>query len=253
MHMDKGNLWAARADRKSSENVDDGSSARHRGPAGRRDGRGRSTSRAGRRIRHQRRVRLHDRIGGRLRLAPRPCRGPGQPVTIRYFGGEHTRRASWRSRPSTRRCIDSAARDMTSDESRIKANTASLDLTGIDTVIFDKDGTLIDFHAMSAAGRVSSADRLDDMIRRPVSLDVCATNRLRSDHGRVAPEGCSPPGRWRDRRDVARSAPLVPERRGSWRTTAAASLVPDPAGSPSRSATCRRSSAASAPTDGASR
>src|SRR6476619_1045744 len=98
-----------------------------------------------------------------------------------------SRRASRRSRCSTRRCVDSGARDMTPDESRIKAERPPrLDLTGIETVIFDKDGTLIDFHAMWGGWARQLGDRLDLVIRRPVSLDVYATIGFDPTTGRVA-------------------------------------------------------------------
>src|SRR6476659_491932 len=79
---------------------------------------------------------------------------------------------------------------MTSDESRSKAERPpGLDLTGIDTIIFDKDGTLIDFHAMWGGWARKIGDRLDDGIRRPVSLDVYATIGFDPTTGRVAPGG----------------------------------------------------------------
>jgi phosphoglycolate phosphatase len=64
-----------------------------------------------------------------------------------------------------------------------------VDLTGIDVVIFDKDGTLIDFHAMWGGWARALGDRLDATIRRPVSLDVFAAIGFDPASGRVAPRG----------------------------------------------------------------
>jgi phosphoglycolate phosphatase len=65
----------------------------------------------------------------------------------------------------------------------------SPDLTGIDVVIFDKDGTLIDFHAMWGGWARGLGARLDGAIRRPVSLDVFAAIGFDPSTGRVAPGG----------------------------------------------------------------
>ena len=62
-------------------------------------------------------------------------------------------------------------------------------LDGIDVVIFDKDGTLIDFHAMWGGWARGLGDRLDAQIRRPVSLDVFAAIGFDPASGRVAPGG----------------------------------------------------------------
>ncbi|MFL5769660.1 MAG: HAD family hydrolase [Chloroflexota bacterium] len=48
-------------------------------------------------------------------------------------------------------------------------------LAGIDLVVFDKDGTLIDFDAMWGGWARSLGERLDGATRRPVSGDVFAT------------------------------------------------------------------------------
>jgi phosphoglycolate phosphatase-like HAD superfamily hydrolase len=64
-----------------------------------------------------------------------------------------------------------------------------VDLTGIDVVIFDKDGTLIDFHAMWGGWARELGERLDAGIRRPVSLDVFAAIGFDPSTGRVAPGG----------------------------------------------------------------
>ncbi len=64
-----------------------------------------------------------------------------------------------------------------------------IDLTGIEAVIFDKDGTLIDFHAMWGGWARELGARLDATIRRPVSLDVFATIGFDPSTGRVAARG----------------------------------------------------------------
>ena len=61
-----------------------------------------------------------------------------------------------------------------------------VDLTGIDVVIFDKDGTLIDFHAMWGGWARGLGERLDATIRRPVSLDVFAAIGFDPTTGRVS-------------------------------------------------------------------
>ena len=66
---------------------------------------------------------------------------------------------------------------------------APIDLTGIEAVIFDKDGTLIDFHAMWGGWARELGARLDATIRRPVSLDVFATIGFDPSTGRVAARG----------------------------------------------------------------
>jgi phosphoglycolate phosphatase len=63
------------------------------------------------------------------------------------------------------------------------------DLDGIDVVVFDKDGTLIDFHAMWGGWARGLGDRLDATIRRPVSLDVFVAIGFDPSTGRVAPGG----------------------------------------------------------------
>ena len=47
-------------------------------------------------------------------------------------------------------------------------------LDGIDLVVFDKDGTLIDFHAMWGGWALELGQRLDGATRRPVAGDVFA-------------------------------------------------------------------------------
>ena len=64
-----------------------------------------------------------------------------------------------------------------------------VDLAAVDAVVFDKDGTLIDFHAMWGGWAKELGERLDATIRRPVSLDVFATIGFDPTTGRVAPGG----------------------------------------------------------------
>jgi phosphoglycolate phosphatase-like HAD superfamily hydrolase len=58
-------------------------------------------------------------------------------------------------------------------------------LDGIDLVVFDKDGTLIDFHAMWGSWALELGERLDGATRRPVSGDVFATIGFDPAGGRV--------------------------------------------------------------------
>jgi phosphoglycolate phosphatase-like HAD superfamily hydrolase len=58
-------------------------------------------------------------------------------------------------------------------------------LDGIDLVVFDKDGTLIDFHAMWGGWALELGQRLDGATRRPVAGDVFATIGFDPASGRV--------------------------------------------------------------------
>lgn len=60
-------------------------------------------------------------------------------------------------------------------------------LTGIDLVVFDKDGTLLDFRAMWSGWAIELGQRLDDATRRPVAGDVFATIGFDPTSGRVRP------------------------------------------------------------------
>jgi phosphoglycolate phosphatase-like HAD superfamily hydrolase len=62
-------------------------------------------------------------------------------------------------------------------------------LTGIDLVIFDKDGTLIDFHAMWGGWARELGTRLEAAARRPVAPDVFAAIGFDPSSGRVAAGG----------------------------------------------------------------
>jgi phosphoglycolate phosphatase len=58
-------------------------------------------------------------------------------------------------------------------------------LDGIDLVVFDKDGTLVDFHAMWGGWARDLGVRLDGATRRPVSGDVFAAIGYDPTSGRV--------------------------------------------------------------------
>jgi phosphoglycolate phosphatase-like HAD superfamily hydrolase len=58
-------------------------------------------------------------------------------------------------------------------------------LDEIDLVVFDKDGTLLDFHAMWGGWAVELGARLDAATRRPVAGDVFATIGFDPSSGRV--------------------------------------------------------------------
>lgn len=60
-------------------------------------------------------------------------------------------------------------------------------LDGIRLVVFDKDGTLIDFHAMWGGWALELGRRLDGATRRPVAGDVFATIGFDPSSGRVRP------------------------------------------------------------------
>jgi phosphoglycolate phosphatase len=62
-------------------------------------------------------------------------------------------------------------------------------LDGIDLVIFDKDGTLLDFGAMWGAWALEFGRRLEAATRRPVAGDVFAAIGFDPASGRVQPNG----------------------------------------------------------------
>ena len=106
-----------------------------------------------------------------------------------------------------------------------------MDLTGIDAVIFDKDGTLIDFDAMWGGWARQLGARLDAVIRRPVSPDIFATIGFDPTTGHVAPSGPLATGTMAGIEEmVARVLRRwCPSSAAARRATAAAWLVPDPA------------------------
>ena len=65
--------------------------------------------------------------------------------------------------------------------------SAAPDLTGIDVVCFDKDGTLVDFHALWGGWARDLGSGLEASVRRPVSPDVFAAIGFDPVTGRVAP------------------------------------------------------------------
>jgi phosphoglycolate phosphatase len=62
-------------------------------------------------------------------------------------------------------------------------------LDGIDLVVFDKDGTLLDFHATWGGWARELGSRLERVARRPVSSDVFAAIGFDPVTGRIAPTG----------------------------------------------------------------
>ena len=60
-------------------------------------------------------------------------------------------------------------------------------LNGIDLVVFDKDGTLLDFHAMWGGWAIELGKRLEGATRRPVAGDVFATIGFDPTSGRARP------------------------------------------------------------------
>ena len=64
-----------------------------------------------------------------------------------------------------------------------------IDLDGIDLVVFDKDGTLIDFYAMWGTWARELGMRLEASVRRPVAADVYAVIGLDPSSGRLAAGG----------------------------------------------------------------
>ncbi len=109
-----------------------------------------------------------------------------------------------------------------------------MDLAGIDVVVLDKDGTLIDFDAMWGGWARELGDRLDAAVRRPVAPDVFAAIGFDPSTGRVAPAGPLATATMRDIESVVatvlrRWCPSIPAAR---RATEAAWFVPDPAALP---------------------
>ena len=103
-------------------------------------------------------------------------------------------------------------------------------LDGIDLVIFDKDGTLIDFHAMWGGWATELGTRLEAAARRPVAGDVFAAIGFDPSTGRVAPGGPLATGTMSGIRDLVatvlrRWCPSVAAAR---RATETAWFEPDP-------------------------
>ena len=67
--------------------------------------------------------------------------------------------------------------------------TVSPLLDGIELVVFDKDGTLLDFHAMWGGWARKMGQRLEGAARRPVAPDVWAAIGFDPASGRIAPRG----------------------------------------------------------------
>jgi phosphoglycolate phosphatase-like HAD superfamily hydrolase len=106
-----------------------------------------------------------------------------------------------------------------------------VDLTGIDLVVFDKDGTLLDFHAMWGRWARHLGNRLETAARRPVAPDVFAAIGFDPSTGRVAGGGPLAIGTMAGIKEVVaavlrRWCPSVAAARSA---TEAAWFVPDPA------------------------
>jgi phosphoglycolate phosphatase-like HAD superfamily hydrolase len=112
----------------------------------------------------------------------------------------------------------------------VAAQRVPVDLDGIDLVIFDKDGTLIDFHAMWGGWALELGTRLEAAARRPVAPDVFAAIGFDPSSGRVASGGPLATSTMAGIEEVV-SAVLrrwCPSVAAARRATEAAWFVPDP-------------------------
>jgi phosphoglycolate phosphatase len=112
----------------------------------------------------------------------------------------------------------------------VAARRVPVDLDGIDLVIFDKDGTLIDFHAMWGGWALELGTRLEAAARRPVAPDVFAAIGFDPSSGRVAAGGPLATSTMAGIEEVV-SAVLrrwCPSVAAARRATEAAWFVPDP-------------------------
>jgi phosphoglycolate phosphatase len=103
-------------------------------------------------------------------------------------------------------------------------------LDDIDLVVFDKDGTLLDFHTMWGGWALELGARLDGATRRPVAGDVFATIGFDPSSGRVRPGTPLAAATMADIREIVaavirRWCPSVAAAR---RAVETAWLVPDP-------------------------
>jgi phosphoglycolate phosphatase-like HAD superfamily hydrolase len=105
-----------------------------------------------------------------------------------------------------------------------------VDLAGIDLVIFDKDGTLIDFHAMWGGWALELGTRLEAASRRPVAADVFATIGFDPTTGRVAAGGPLASSTMAGIQDVVEAVlrRWCPSVSAARHATEAAWFVPDP-------------------------
>ena len=113
-------------------------------------------------------------------------------------------------------------------------------LDGIDLVVFDKDGTLLDFHAMWGGWAIELGKRLDGATRRPVAGDVFATIGFDPTSGRVragAPLAVATMGEIQEMvaAVIRRWCPSVAAAR---QAVEPAWFIPDPWPAPSRWPTC---------------
>ncbi|HUP54387.1 MAG TPA: HAD family hydrolase [Methylomirabilota bacterium] len=104
------------------------------------------------------------------------------------------------------------------------------DLAGIDVVIFDKDGTLIDFHAMWGGWARELGTRLEATARRPVSPDVFAAIGFDPTTGRVSARGPLASSTMAGIQDVVEAVlrRWCPSVAAARRATEAAWYIPDP-------------------------
>jgi phosphoglycolate phosphatase len=109
--------------------------------------------------------------------------------------------------------------------------TASPLLDGIDLVVFDKDGTLIDFGVMWGDWARELGTRLEAAARRPVAPDVWAAIGFDPTSGRVAPRGLLAEGTMSSVADrvAAVMRRWCPSVAAAHRVVEAAWFVPDPA------------------------
>jgi len=103
-------------------------------------------------------------------------------------------------------------------------------LDGIDLVVFDKDGTLIDFHAMWGSWARELGSRLEQSVGRPVAPDVFAAIGLDPSSGRVAVGGPLTVGTMASMHDTVEAVirRWCPNTAAARRATDAAWLEPDP-------------------------
>jgi phosphoglycolate phosphatase len=105
-----------------------------------------------------------------------------------------------------------------------------VDLAGIDVVAFDKDGTLIDFHAMCGGWARELGTRLEASARRPVAPDVFATIGFDPSTGQVAAGGPLATATMAEFEEVVAAVlrRWCPSIAAARRATEAAWLIPDP-------------------------
>jgi phosphoglycolate phosphatase len=103
-------------------------------------------------------------------------------------------------------------------------------LDGVDLVVFDKDGTVIDFHAMWGGWARELGSRLEQSVGRPVAPDVFAAIGFDPSSGHVAVRGPLAVGTIASMRDTVEAVirRWCPNTAAARRATDAAWLEPDP-------------------------